>query len=216
MPRNKNPEETIKKILDTAMDLFIEKGYEQTSILDIVEKMGVSRGAFYHHFKSKEEVLYACLEMRDDRGLQMEIYNNPDLTGLEKIRKLMFGIEPTDTETTKIVYMWFDLLKDPRILVEHLRECQGENISWITELVKAGMADGSIEENDPLLISELLSLLLNFWTIPTIYDPVDDNVFANKILMIKQMLDGLGCPIVDDEVIKMFDEMAQEYDVKND
>ena len=55
MPRNKYPEETVQKILDVSMKLFLEKGYEETTILDIVGELGgLTRGAFYHHFKSKE------------------------------------------------------------------------------------------------------------------------------------------------------------------
>ena len=64
MPRNKYPEETVQTILDAAFKLFTEKGYENTTVLDIVDQMGgLTRGAFYHHFKSKEEVMSAltCL-----------------------------------------------------------------------------------------------------------------------------------------------------------
>ena len=52
MPRNKYPEETVQKILDAALKLFLEKGYEETTVLDIIGEMGgMTRGAFYHHFK---------------------------------------------------------------------------------------------------------------------------------------------------------------------
>ena len=48
MPRNKYPEETVQKILDVSMKLFLEKGYEETTILDIVGELGgLTRGAFY-------------------------------------------------------------------------------------------------------------------------------------------------------------------------
>ena len=61
--RNKYPEVTLNRILDTALDLFIEKGYEQTTIQDIVDQLGdLSKGAIYHHFKSKEgRVTGACV-----------------------------------------------------------------------------------------------------------------------------------------------------------
>ena len=50
MPRNKYPEETIQKILDASLKLFLEKGYEETTVLDIIAEMGgLTRGAFYHH-----------------------------------------------------------------------------------------------------------------------------------------------------------------------
>ena len=52
VPRNKYPEETVQKILDASLKLFLEKGYEETTVLDIISEMGgLTRGAFYHHFK---------------------------------------------------------------------------------------------------------------------------------------------------------------------
>ena len=48
MSRNKYPEETVQKILDTALKLFLERGYEQTTVLDIVNELGgLTRGALY-------------------------------------------------------------------------------------------------------------------------------------------------------------------------
>ena len=57
MARNKHPEETVAKILDVSMRLFTEQGYEHTTIQDIVDALGMSKGAIYHHFKSKEDIL---------------------------------------------------------------------------------------------------------------------------------------------------------------
>ena len=63
MARNKHPEETINLILDTAYRLFMQKGYEHTSIQDIIDQLGgLSKGAIYHHFKSKEEILIAVTD----------------------------------------------------------------------------------------------------------------------------------------------------------
>ena len=60
MARNKYPEETVNKILDVSMRLFLEKGFENTSMQDIVDGLGgLSKGAIYHHFKSKEDILGA-------------------------------------------------------------------------------------------------------------------------------------------------------------
>lgn len=58
MAKKYNTEETIKLILDTATRLFTEKGYEKTTIQDIVNELdGLSRGAIYHHFASKEAIV---------------------------------------------------------------------------------------------------------------------------------------------------------------
>ena len=45
------------KIIDAAMKLFLEKGYENTTMQDIVEASGMSKGAIYHYFKSKQEIV---------------------------------------------------------------------------------------------------------------------------------------------------------------
>ena len=52
MARNKYPEETVRKILDTAERLFIEMGYDRTSLQEIIDETGLSKGAIYHHFAS--------------------------------------------------------------------------------------------------------------------------------------------------------------------
>ncbi len=57
MARNKYPEETVKLILDVATYLFVEKGYDATSLQDIINETHLSKGAIYHHFSSKEEIL---------------------------------------------------------------------------------------------------------------------------------------------------------------
>lgn len=55
MPRSKGARQAI---LHAAIDLFAEFGYDATSVQQIVERAGVTKGALYHHFTSKEEILY--------------------------------------------------------------------------------------------------------------------------------------------------------------
>ena len=50
MARNKYPEVTVERILDAAQRLFLEKGYDNTTIQDIVDELGgLTKGAVYHH-----------------------------------------------------------------------------------------------------------------------------------------------------------------------
>ena len=58
----KTPQERRKEILETAMQLFCELGYEQTTITKIAEKMNVAQGLFYRYFSSKEELFDEALE----------------------------------------------------------------------------------------------------------------------------------------------------------
>ncbi len=71
MARNKYPEVTVDKILEVSERLFLEKGYDNTTIQNIVDELGgLTKGAVYHHFKSKEEIM-------DALGSKMFSNNNP-------------------------------------------------------------------------------------------------------------------------------------------
>ena len=60
MARNKYPEETVKLILDAATHLFVEKGYDATSLQDIINETNLSKGAIYHHFSSIRHTVTSC------------------------------------------------------------------------------------------------------------------------------------------------------------
>ncbi len=86
MARNKYPEETRNLIIDTAARLFVEKGYEHTSIQDIINNLGgLSKGAIYHHFKSKDEIMNAVADKLYAGATESMwvIARRKDLTGLE-------------------------------------------------------------------------------------------------------------------------------------
>src|SRR4051794_1772857 len=60
-PSSDNARDTRREILDTALDLFAERGYHGTSVREIATAVGVRESALYHHFPSKEAVLTAVL-----------------------------------------------------------------------------------------------------------------------------------------------------------
>jgi AcrR family transcriptional regulator len=53
------PPSTRERILDVALDLFIENGFDKTSLREIAEQLGVTKAALYYHFASKEDILMA-------------------------------------------------------------------------------------------------------------------------------------------------------------
>ena len=93
MARNKYPQRTVEKILEVSLALFNEKGYEKTTIQDIVNALGMSKGAIYHHFKSKDEIIEALSERCYHGDAQMELLRNAsDKTGIEKLRAIIYWI----------------------------------------------------------------------------------------------------------------------------
>jgi len=81
-PKNKiSPQEpnARQRLLETATELFAEKGYAGTSVREIVDRAGVSKPVLYYYFKSKEGLFYAILEWAADA--QQEILNEIFATG---------------------------------------------------------------------------------------------------------------------------------------
>ena len=58
---SKQPEARRQEILDVATQLFLERGFENTTVSDIVRTVGVAQGLFYYYFKSKEELMVAVM-----------------------------------------------------------------------------------------------------------------------------------------------------------
>lgn len=203
MPRNKYPEETVQKILDAALKLFLEKGYEQTTILDIVGEMGgLTRGAFYHHFKSKEEVLDALgtqLYYRDDPFGKLR--KRKDLNGLEKL-KLLLKESLVPTERREISIQSLELFKSPTFLKALIVDNRDIVAPEYQALIEEGIEDGSIEAEFPKLLAELFTLFTNFWTIPTIY-PTSEEESWDKLVVTKKVFDNLGLPVLDDEIMEL-------------
>lgn len=99
-----NHESKKKELLEHAERLFIEKGYEQTSIDDILRSSGMSKGGFYHYFKSKEELLSESISNIIDeavRYLEPVIYDNK----LDALKKFQLFMEKKNRfQSTKLEY----------------------------------------------------------------------------------------------------------------
>lgn len=78
-----------QQIMQTAQALFYSKGYENTSVQNIIEPIGVAKGTFYHHFKSKEHLLDEVIEEMFDAqlpGLE-ELVEDTSINAIEKFEK---------------------------------------------------------------------------------------------------------------------------------
>jgi len=205
LPRNKYPEETVEKILDASLKLFFEKGYEQTTVLDIVNNLGgLTRGAFYHHFKSKEEVLYAIFKKDDNliNSIFEKVRNAQVSNGLERLKyalKLSRGAGLENESRFNVMSVSHSLLSSPRFLSEHIKDTHVA-VKFIQPIIEEGMADGSIKQGNPKIIAELLMLLSNIWLLPNIFPNDSKDEMAEKINIIGDIFKGLGCDFLDDEI----------------
>ncbi|MGM0303330.1 hypothetical protein IGI66_002995 [Enterococcus sp. AZ048] len=203
MARNKYPEETVQKILDVSMKLFMEKGFEETTVLDIVNNLGgLTRGAFYHHFKSKEEVL-------DALGDRMFYDNNPfekvkkekGLNGLEKIRQVV-RFQHQNQDKQEINMMSLSLVENPKIFTEFFESNQKVIAPLFEELIREGIADGSITGvKYPKAFASFFVLITDIWLVPSIA-PGSHEELLEKLYFAKDTFEKMGVPIIDDEMLE--------------
>ncbi len=81
---------TREQIIEVADELFYKKGFEHTSFAHIADEVGISRGNFYHHFKSKDEILDAVIDLRLTRTQEMlDQWENDGKSPSERIRSFI-------------------------------------------------------------------------------------------------------------------------------
>lgn len=82
----KDPEERRRELVSCARQLFYSKGYENTSVSDIVAEAGVAQGTFYYYFESKQAILEATVDQMSEEGMALmrQIVADESLTALEK------------------------------------------------------------------------------------------------------------------------------------
>ncbi len=213
MARNKYPEETVNRILDVAGHLFMEKGYEHTSIQDIIDNLGgLSKGAIYHHFKSKEEMLDAVTDriMEESNRKLTGIPKRKDLNGIEKLRTLFKSslCRPAQDEMFQVAPSFYN---NPRLLASLLYETiELTGPEYIQPIIEEGIADGSIVAAHPKQLAELISLVANVWINPMIFDSSVEETY-HKLLVFDQMLKGMGLDVVDGEMIARMQELTAIY-----
>ncbi len=90
----KSAEERREEILGVARALFMRRGYDGTSVRDVIDAIGISKGAFYHHFDSKADLLVALTEaLADELTEQLSGLVDEPLDALAKLNAYFTMIE---------------------------------------------------------------------------------------------------------------------------
>lgn len=194
---------TKKKIIAVATNLFLTKGYEDTRISDIIEGLGLTKGAIYHHFNSKEDIFNAVVEEIGNKNIQLfdEIKNDSSLTGVEKLSKIVhasFNNENIDM----IIGISPNLLDSPKLLSSFIKEINDVTIpDYIYPIIKEGVEDGSIHSKHPAELAEMIAVLLNIWLNPLILKNETSSIYY-KIEIMNEALGKFN--------IQLFDSLLME------
>lgn len=202
MSRNKYPEQTVEKILDCATKFFIEKGYEQTSIQDILDNLQLSKGGLYHHFKSKEEILLAVMRRREKmiyEMLYMTIRKTKAKNAKEKLKKIFYSLMITD-ENHSFDVVLSSQIQNPYIIVNSIKNSVSQDAKIIAELIQEGVDDGSLQTSQPTLCAEVLLLLINVWINPSFYQRNADETLE-RLYYLQHIMKQLDFDIIDEALI---------------
>lgn len=95
-----------QQLLGEAEKLFCQRGYDKTSVQDILAAAGISKGGFYHHFDSKDEVLTALCQRRAERAAAFTADAlDAAHTPMERINAVLRGFIPMRLEETAFLNM---------------------------------------------------------------------------------------------------------------
>lgn len=218
MARNKYPERTVQRIVDASIKLFLEKGYESTSIQDILDELGdLTKGAIYHHFKSKEDILAAVTDRLT--SAQDEVWasmmGRDDMTGLEKMR-MLFRTSVTDPGQKQLFRTAPSVLDNPRFFALYVKNIFEESAPrTLQPIVEQGIADGTIPTRYPKQLAEVILLLVNIWINPMVYLSEPEEL-EQRLSFFQEMMKGLGLDLFDEGLLEGMRGLHHNYTHQSD
>lgn len=202
MLNNNSSNQTYEDILSTAYSFFIEKGYEKTSIQDIINELGISKGAIYHYFKSKEEILQSVLLLekeKDNTYLDKLIQEADGCNAQEKIKYVLNKIISDENINTTNRFLLNQTNNSKAIIQSIIQTVNIDSIKFF-EIIKDGVKDGSLNTDFPKECSELLLLLCNIWLNPILFNRTYEET-VNRFIFIQFTMKQLGVDVIDDELL---------------
>jgi AcrR family transcriptional regulator len=221
MARSINEQDYAKKqneILDTAQRLIYTIGYEQMTIQNVIDECQMSKGAFYHYFKSKNDLLEALINhMTEGVILAIQpIADDPTLTGMEKINKF-FSTAATWKSARKPFFIalmrsWYS---DSNTLVRDKTTTASIKIvaPILNSLVAQAVSEGSVHTAYPEFAAEIIFTIfigLGDTVVKHVLSPEVDPDFERLLLSYSTAIEKvLG---VEPNQLKLIDaEMINEW-----
>ena len=157
-----------QEILNTAEQLFCRNGYEQTGIQDILDRLNISKGSFYHHYLSKEALLEEICRKRAE-----QIYSSAAAaaeakeTAVNKLNCLLSGMIPFRDEKLRFLLMLLPIFRLPEGRTVRMSYCDALSSFFYPSVctqLQLGDREGELSCTDPDLTAEImLSLVNRFW-----------------------------------------------------
>ncbi|OHU22270.1 TetR family transcriptional regulator [Mycobacteroides franklinii] len=166
MPRVvKHPEVRRAELLDLAMALFLERGYEKVSLNDLIATSGMSKGAFYHYFPSKEALMSALAKRSADQAFEAlsPVFAEPGKGALERLNtglRASYEVKMALGAPESIAAMASMLRPENQSLLRRISAIWEDKFRPVlTELITQGVAEGVFETFDPEGVGDMIQSL---------------------------------------------------------
>jgi AcrR family transcriptional regulator len=149
------------ELLNSAQALFFSKGYEATTVADIMERAGVSKGGFYHHFAAKEDLLEALGErMAAETVARLQsIPDDESLDAVARMNAVLSQARLFKVEDAATIRAAFDVaFKPENIVLYHRlnRAVSNVMLPLFVDILKQGKAEGRFRIDDPATTAEII------------------------------------------------------------
>jgi len=145
------------EILDVAESLFSEKGYEYTTINDILQVSGFSKGSLYYHYKFKQEVLDGIIQRRGDASIaaarQITDADIPDIR--EKLLLVLVSLQPGDEQQRNLTQD-IEQSSNGQMFIKSLSDIIQRIAPVLKDIIDQGIAAGVFSTPYPLESVEIL------------------------------------------------------------
>ncbi len=160
---SKSPEDRKKEIVDVAEELFTTKGYSQTTINDILRKIGIAKGTFYYYFKSKEDVMDAIVERFIEIGVKAaeKIAADPNLKAPEKILQIIMAQNPDESGKDRMIEELHQV-NNAEMHQKSLVETIVRLTPILTKVIEQGIREGTFKTPYPKETVEVLLVSSSF------------------------------------------------------
>ena len=158
----KTAEERKNEILDVAEQLFAEKGFDNASTNDIINKIGIARGTLYHHFASKEEILDAMVERMTSRSISRAaaVIADKSVPLLERLSAAVISLSLNSGAGAEV----FEQIHRPQNALLHQKmqeRLMSGVVPLIAKLVEEGNEDGTFDSPYPDEAAEMIMTYAN-------------------------------------------------------
>lgn len=140
----KKGERRKQELLKIAYRMFIEKGYENTSIDEIIAEAGIAKGTYYYYFESKEATLEAVIEMMIEEEVgRAKAVLETSLPVPQKLVSVIYSLRPAQDE--QVIAKALDVTENIVMHEKVNRRIVEEAVPLLTEVVKEGISQGIFE-----------------------------------------------------------------------